>query len=146
MYDDPTEEINALNAELAMTRASRDEARADADRIAANLDRANAFLLSAVTERDALKARLAALPDMADPRDPPVESAEGEEIERLWGTLFTLGGGLNRSDFADGIEGIADAVSAALSYGLGQIRGLADERDHATRLAMEQFRHRLYRT
>lgn len=118
----------------------------DATRLEARIDVARDTILTLTRERDALRARLAERPCPSDHRDPPVSTAAEEAIERLWGTLYALGGDLDRADFADGIEGIADAVEAALSLNLEQIHTLTEERDHAGRLAMEQFRCRLYRT
>lgn len=157
-----TAERDALREQVNAAHTALDEAGAPAcdgvlsgriAALAADLDQSNRSLGSAMwdrdtlrAERDALRARLAERPCPPDPRDPPTETAAEKAIGRLWGALFTRGGGLNRADFDDGIEGIADAVEAALSLNLEQIRELTDERDHAAALATEQFRHRLHRT
>lgn len=159
---EPAADLAKAEARITEAHAALDEAGAPAcdgvlsERItalAADLDQSNRSLGSAMWDRDTLRAevetlraRLAERPTPLDHRDQPVNTAAEEAIERLWGTLYALGGDLNRADFADGIEGIADAVEAALSLNLEQIRALTEERDHAGRLAMEQFRCRLYRT
>lgn len=157
-----TAERDTLREQAIAAHAALDEAGAPAcdgvlsgriAALAADLDQSNRSIGSAMwerdtlrAERDALRARLAERPCPPDPRDPPVSTAAEEAIERLWQVLFLGGGSINRANFKGGIEGIADAVEAAIDYNLAQVRKLVDARDHATNLATEQFHHRLYRT
>lgn len=148
------EEANTTNARLdrylAMSQAGRAETFAALEKANETSSLRGKEVNEAEAERDiaraeveALRARPAERPAPPDLRDPPVKTSEEEAAERLWGALFTLGGGLNRADFDDGIEGIADAVEEALGYNLAQLRKLTTERDRMESIAMEQFRRRL---
>lgn len=155
-----SERINLLAADRDQSNRFLDSAVKERDYLRNAIEEANATngrlasdLAQAQAENAALRSRLAERPTPPDPRDPPVSTAAEEAIDRLWDTLLNKAS-IERDDFATAASGdpagelldLADAVEAALDRANEQIRTISEERGHATHLAMEQFRHRLYRT